>query len=93
MNRIAQADLDLNFEVYVSLLKRLDMPTEGLALIGGSKLYGVSFQLVYIEKPSGGRRPAPGTYDGFMGYTKREVYERLRSMIRIMADIVMSMEG
>lgn len=93
MNRITQADLDLNFEVYVSLLKRLDMPTEGLALLGGSKLNELPFQLMYIETPSGGPTPAPGTYDGFMGYTKREVYERLRSMIRIMADIVMSMEG
>lgn len=91
--RITQADLDVRFEIYVSILKRLGMPHENTALVGGSGLHGNSFKLVSVKVPGGGQSAAPGTSQGFLGWTKREAYEKLGTINATLADVLHHLEG
>jgi len=93
MQRILQSDLDIQLETYVRLLKLMGMPSEGIALIGGSKLYGNSFQLVRINPENGGHSNAPGAYGGFMGWTKREAHDRLVTINNTLSDVLRHMES
>lgn len=74
--RITMEDLNHELALYVSLLRNLGIPAEGIALIGGSKTNGSPFKLVRITE-GGGELEAPGVRDGFLGWTKPEAYRAM----------------
>lgn len=77
MNRITRQDIDAQLEVYIRNLKALGIDHENIGFIEGSKKYGNSFKLVHIDPETGGHRSAPCTANGFLGWTRREAFERL----------------
>lgn len=91
--RIIQEDLDINLATYVAMLKRLGMPHENITLINGSKKFGNSFKLVYVDPETGGHSDAPGTHQGFMGWTKREAFDSFRYINRTLGDVLRHLEG
>lgn len=93
MQRIMQSDLDIQLGTYVRLLKRMGMDVEGIALINGSKRLGNSFSLVRVDPETGGHGSAPGAYHHFMGWTKREAYDRLTTINNTLSDVLQHMES
>lgn len=61
-------------------------------LIMGSKHYGNSFKFVEIVEGCG-HKYAPGTVQGFVGWTKREAYDTLWTILRTLQDLRWAKEG
>lgn len=75
--RITMEELRCELALYVSLLWSLGIPAEDITLIEGSKANRDPFKLVRVTE-GGGQFEAPGTRDGFLGWTKPEAYRAMR---------------
>lgn len=88
MQRIGKEDVEMSFRAYETALRAAGIDTEGLALLYGSKAFGNSFKVVFIDPVHGGRSGAPGAdFSGNIGWTKREAYESLFMMARTLEDV------
>jgi len=74
MDRITNEHLDVMLARYVRALKALELPSEGIELTRGSKLYGNSHKAL-----QGGAQPV-GISQGFLGWTKRDAYDKLHTV-------------
>lgn len=90
MDRITTADINAALGRYVRAAEALGIqPPNGhhIEYHKGSKRYGNSFKLVWVDESSGGRKGAPGfASDGFMGWTTREAYAALQNVARAFED-------
>lgn len=78
----------MRFEHYAHAVSYAGLDTEELRLIHGSKHFGNSFKAVFVDPETGGHRSAPGSeFGGFIGWTKREAYDALGYMARVIEDI------
>lgn len=87
--RISQSELDGMFEHYVRVVEALGIKEEGhrLALISGSRINGNTFKAVWVDEKSGGTKNGPGTsFNGSIGWTKREAYSALGYITRALQD-------
>lgn len=74
--------VEASFRRYVSALASLGYNTNDLVLIKGSKANGNPWKVCYVDPESGGQSDAPGTFMGFLGYTKEEAHKALTSLAR-----------
>ncbi len=81
---ITNLDVSNAFERYVVAVKAAIpvMADQEFTLQYGSKINGVAFR-AYRDRGWA----APGTSNGFLGWTKREAYESLWAMTLLMGDI------
>lgn len=87
MQRVSKEMLEMAFRDYQWNLEKAGIDVTHLQLIHGSKYYGNSFKVVFAGE-SGGHASAPGTgFGGFIGWTKREAYDALGYMSRVMEDL------
>lgn len=77
MNRITEEQLNGVLVRYVRALDSLGMLQGGLRLIAGSKTNGRAYRLFFLDSGMA----APGTLNGFLGWTKREAYDTLYAMV------------
>lgn len=84
MDRITNAHLNAMLARYARALKALGLPSEGIELTQGSKLYGNSYKAL-----QGGTYPV-GISFGFLGWTKRDAYEKLYTIAVTLEDVHMS---
>ncbi len=87
MNKITAEDLQNALNAYVEELNRSGMLKYPLQLQRGSKTNGNAFRVMFISGEHGGLTPAPGTSDGFIGWTKHEAHDTLWTIIRTLQDV------
>lgn len=86
--RVSKEMLQMRFKHYAHVIEGAGLSTEGLSLIHGSKHFGNSFKVVFVDPETGGHSSAPGSeFGGFIGWTKREAYDALSYMARVIEDI------
>lgn len=89
MDRITAKDVRRAFENHVDALIHhgLHDPAEGRYVLSeGSKTYGNAFRINFIPSGETGHyRPKVG--DDFLGWTKREAYDRLTERTRTIVDV------
>lgn len=88
MQRITKVMLEGAFKDYVHELNTAGVDTKGLKLAHGSKANGNPFRAISMDSASGDYTSAPGAeFGGFIGWTKREAYDTLRYMSRVLGDV------
>lgn len=86
MNRVTQKELEGAFLRYSKAVRRAGIHDE-VELHEGSKVNGRAFR-AYTKKSHGsGLWGAPGTDNGFLGWTKAEAHHTLSTMARTLEDL------
>ena len=86
--RTTLADVNAALGHYSRALDSFGIARPGLELQTGSKANGRAYRL-YIE----GGKAAPGTQNGFLGWTKTEAFDTLLTMARTIEDVAYCMSG
>lgn len=91
MQRITSADMQSVIRQYQHAIEMVTGELPELSYQEGSKTYGNSFRLHHIGRDKDGQETGPtscwGTYDGFLGWTKREAYETLSTIASTIYDV------
>lgn len=86
--RITMEDLEAQLKLYAANLDLLGMDNRHVALIPGSKINGISFELVYVHPDHGGHTTAPGAgYNGHLGMTKREAHDTICTINATLSEV------
>jgi hypothetical protein len=82
MNRVTKENLLGAFERYARAWESIGVDMSTLKMQHGNATMGVAYRITYNNGSN-----APGTSDGFLGFTKREAWDTLRTMARVIEDM------
>jgi hypothetical protein len=79
--RVSVKNIEARVEIYGDLIQGLTGKRPELQLTIGSSTYGNLFRLSHVERDESGKvinyKPFWGSWDGSMGFTRREAWETL----------------
>lgn len=90
---ITTVDVERMAARYIAACERLGLIPEGarVSIDIGSKTNGIAFRVFTIIPPGSGHHHPPAGGD-FLGFTKREAYERLADRSRTLEDAAYTLE-